>query len=132
MFEYLMPIIHMRNYSNTLLEHGLPVAVEIQQAYSQERKVPWGISEAAHSARDSRMQYQYRAFGVPALSARPDRAQNCVVAPYASLLALMLDPVQATSNLRLLAATGCWDQHGFFESIDYSARGANGGPEIIR
>src|SRR4029077_16650600 len=63
MFEYLMPLLHMRNYSNTLLDHGMRGAVEIQQAYAKERKVPWGISESAHSGRDSRMQYQYRAFG---------------------------------------------------------------------
>ncbi len=92
MFEYLMPIIHMRNYSNTLLEHGMRGAVEIQQAYAQERKVPWGISESAHAARDSRLQYQYHAFGVPALSARSDRNGHLVVAPYASMLALMIDP----------------------------------------
>jgi cyclic beta-1,2-glucan synthetase len=131
MFEYLMPIIHMRNYSNTLLEHGLRGAVEIQQAYAQERKVPWGISESAHSTRDSRLQYQYHAFGVPALSARSDRTGRLVVAPYASMLALMVDPSRSTANLRSLAEQGCLARHGFFEALDYSVHGVHA-PEFIR
>jgi cyclic beta-1,2-glucan synthetase len=131
MFEYLMPLLHMRSYSNTLLDHGLRGAVEIQQAYAKERKVPWGISESAHSGRDSRMQYQYRAFGVPALSARSDRSGHLVVAPYASMLALMVDPSKSTANLRSLLAQGCLARHGFFESIDYSVHGVQA-PEFIR
>ena len=132
MFEYIMPLLHMRSYSNTLLDHGLRGAVEIQQAYAKERKVPWGISESAHSGRDSRMQYQYRAFGVPALSARSDRSgHHLVVAPYASMLALMVDPSKSTANLRSLAAQGCLARHGFFESIDYSVSGVHA-PEFIR
>ena len=131
MFEYLMPLLHMRNYSNTLLDHGLRGAVEIQQAYAKERQVPWGISESAHSGRDSRMQYQYRAFGVPALSARSDRSGHLVIAPYASMLALMVDPSKSTANLRALAGQGCLARHGFFESIDYSVRGVHE-PEYIR
>jgi cyclic beta-1,2-glucan synthetase len=131
MFEYLMPVIHMRNYSNTLLEHGLRGAVEIQQAYAHERKVPWGISESAHSTRDSRLQYQYHAFGVPALSARSDRNGNLVVAPYASMLALMVDPSKSTANLRSMAGQGCLTRHGFFEAIDYSVHGVHA-PELIR
>ncbi len=131
MFEYLMPIIHMRNYSNTLLEHGMRGAVEIQQAYARERKVPWGISESAHAARDSRMQYQYHAFGVPALSARSDRNGHLVVAPYASMLALMVDPSKSTANLRSLAGQGCLARHGFFEAIDYSVNGVHA-PQFIR
>jgi hypothetical protein len=131
MFEYLMPLLHMRNYSNTLLDHGLRGAVEIQQVYAQERKVPWGISESAHSVRDDRLQYQYHAFGVPALSARSDRTRQLVVAPYASMLALMIDPSKSTANLRSLAAQGCLARHGFFESIDYSVGGVHA-PEFIR
>jgi cyclic beta-1,2-glucan synthetase len=131
MFEYLMPLLHMRNYSNTLLDHGMRGAVEIQQIYARERKVPWGISESAHSDRDTRLQYQYHAFGVPALSARSDRNSRLVVAPYAGLLALMVDPSKSTANLRSLAAQGCLGRHGFYDSIDYSVQGVHA-PEFIR
>lgn len=126
MFEYLMPLLHMRSYSNTLLDHAARGVVQIQQAYAQERNVPWGISESAHAGRDSRSQYQYHAFGIPALSARSDRNYNLVVAPYASMLGLMVDPAASTANLRSLAGQGCLARHGFIESIDYSV------PSLIR
>ena len=131
MFEYLMPGLYMRGFANTLLDRAVRGAVAIQQLYAAERKVPWGISEAAHAARDSQMQYQYRAFGIPALSADFHRTETLVLAPYASMLALMTDPRAAASNLRSLAAQGSLGRYGFFESIDYSAGGANG-PELIR
>jgi cyclic beta-1,2-glucan synthetase len=138
MFEYLMPQIHLRSYAGTLLDRSLRAAVRIQQVYGEERGVPWGISEAAHADRDERGQYQYYAFGVPALSASgeevsagSEKAQRLVIAPYASMLALMLDPARATANLRTMAAKGWWTRHGFFESLDYSKAGVDGAPEVV-
>jgi len=128
MFEYLMPLLHLRCYAGTLLDRSLRAAVRIQQAYAQERRVPWGISEAAHAERDERGQYQYHAFGVPPLSSSGEEAKRMVIAPYASMLALMIDPVRATANLRAMAAKGWWTRHGFFESIDYS----RGAPEVVQ
>ncbi|MBV9769579.1 MAG: hypothetical protein JOZ32_08415, partial [Bryobacterales bacterium] len=132
MFEYLMPALHLRSYAGTLLDKSLRAAVRIQHAYGEERHVPWGISEAAHAERDHRGQYQYRAFGVPPLSASGDENQILVVAPYATILALMVDPVPATANLRAMAAKGWWARHGFFESVDFSRKDANGAPEVVR
>ncbi|MDP8978951.1 MAG: cyclic beta 1-2 glucan synthetase, partial [Acidobacteriota bacterium] len=132
MFEYLMPQLHLRSYAGTLLDKSLRAAVRIQQAYGEERGVPWGISEAAHAGRDQRGQYQYRAFGVPPLSASGESEQSLVIAPYASILALMVDPAGATANLRAMAAKGWWSRHGFFESVDYSRAGVDGSPEVVR
>jgi cyclic beta-1,2-glucan synthetase len=131
MFEYLMPQIYLRSYAGTLLDRALRAAVRIQQAYGQERGVPWGISEAAHAERDQRGQYQYYAFGVPPLAASGEEARRLVIAPYASMLALMIDPARATANLRLMAANGWWTRHGFFESIDYSRAAVDGAPEVV-
>ncbi len=132
MFEYLMPQLYLRSYAGTLLDRSLRAAIRVQQAYGQERGVPWGISEAAHSERDERGQYQYYAFGVPPLSASGEEAKRLVIAPYATMLALMLDPARGTLNLRAMAAKGWWTRHGFFESIDYSHADAHGGPEVVR
>jgi cyclic beta-1,2-glucan synthetase len=133
MFEYLMPLLLLRSYAGTLLDRSLKAAVRIQRAYGEERRVPWGISEAAYAGRDQRGQYQYRAFGVPALSASGDDAEGrLVISPYSSMLALMLDPVRATANLRGMAANGWWGRHGFFESLDYSGAGPGGAPEVVR
>lgn len=120
MFEYLMPQLFLRSCAETLLDRSLRAAVRIHAAYGFERGVPWGISEAAFADRDARGQYQYRAFGVPPLAASGEEARRLVIAPYASMLALMIDPQRAIANLRVMAGHGWRACHGFFESIDYT------------
>src|SRR6185503_3337213 len=58
-FEYLMPLLIMRDYGDTLLDETYRSVVRRQIEYGQERGVPWGISEAAYNARDLNMNYQY-------------------------------------------------------------------------
>ncbi len=128
MFEYLMPQLHLRSYPGTLIDRSLRAAVRIQRIYGEEHKVPWGISEAAYADRDQAGRYQYRAFGVPPLSGSGgEEQQRLVIAPYASMLAVMLDPVPAIANLRTMAANGWMKRHGFVESIDYT----NGSAEVV-
>jgi cyclic beta-1,2-glucan synthetase len=115
-----MPQLFLRSYPGTLLDRSLQAAVRIQAAYGFERGVPWGISEAAFADRDERGQYQYKAFGVPPLAASGEEARRLVIAPYATMLALMVDPGRAIANLRVLANNGWRACHGFFESIDYT------------
>ena len=45
MFEYLMPLLVMRNYQGTLLDETYRTVVARQIEYGRERGVPWGISE---------------------------------------------------------------------------------------
>ena len=45
MFEYLMPLLYLRSYANTLLDARDARSGRIQQLYARERNVPWGISE---------------------------------------------------------------------------------------
>ena len=73
MFEYLMPLLVMPTYDNTLLDRTARVSVERQIAYGKLRGVPWGISECGYNSVDASLNYQYRAFGVPGLGleARP-------------------------------------------------------------
>ena len=52
MFEYLMPVLWMRTYPNTLLDNSRIAAVRLQQIYAAEKGVPWGISESAYAKRD--------------------------------------------------------------------------------
>ena len=70
------------------------------------------------STRGSR--YQYRAFGVPGLGLKRGLADDLVVAPYASALALMVSPEEACANLQRLAADGFAGELGFYEAIDYT------------
>lgn len=81
MFEYLMPMLVMPNYENTLLHCTCRAAVEHQIAYGALRGVPWGISESGYNRTDADMNYQYRAFGVPGLGWKRGLAEDLVIAP---------------------------------------------------
>jgi len=119
MFEYLMPRLMMQAYPGTLLQQGLQTAVAVQRRYGERLDIPWGISESGHSGLDYDNTYQYRAFGAPPLGIQPGLAEGVVVAPYASLLALAVDPVAAVANLRRLERQGLRGDMGFFEAVDY-------------
>ncbi len=121
MFEYLMPLLVMPNYANTLLDHTCRAAVEQQIEYGKLRGVPWGISESGYNRTDVHMNYQYRAFGVPGLGLKRGLAEDLVIAPYASAMALMVAPVEACENLQRLAAEGREGAYGFYEAVDYTA-----------
>jgi cellobiose phosphorylase len=120
MFEYLMPLLVMPTYEDTLLDETCKAAVERQVEYGRERGRPWGISESGYNAVDVRLNYQYRAFGVPGLGLKRGLAEDLVVAPYASALALMVAPEEACLNLQRLAAEGLEGKYGLYEAIDYT------------
>ena len=120
MFEYLMPLVVMPGYDDTLLDQTCKAAVRRQIEYGRHRGVPWGISESGYNLLDARLTYQYRAFGVPGLGLKRGLADDLVVAPYASALALMVSPEEACANLQRLAAEGFAGEFGFYEAIDYT------------
>ncbi len=120
MFEYLMPLLVMPNYENTLLDQTYKAAVRRQIDYGKERGVPWGISESGYSTIDIHLNYQYHAFGVPGLGLKRGLSDDLVVAPYASALALMVAPEDACLNLQRLSREGMEGPYGFYEAIDYT------------
>jgi cyclic beta-1,2-glucan synthetase len=120
MFEYLMPLLVMPSYEQTLLDQTCKAAVAWQIQYGKKRSVPWGISECGYNAIDTHLNYQYRAFGVPGLGLKRGLAEDLVIAPYASAMALMVAPGEACLNLQRLAAEGYETRYGFYEAIDYT------------
>ncbi len=120
MFEYLMPLLLQRTYANSLLDLATHEAVELQREYAVQRNVPWGISESAYGDLDLNKTYQYKAFGVPGLGLKRGLEDDLVVAPYASMLALMVEPNLAAQNLRRLASEGLVGRYGFYEAIDFT------------
>jgi cyclic beta-1,2-glucan synthetase len=120
MFEYLMPMLVMPNYENTLLDHTCKAAVQQQIEYGKLRGVPWGISESGYNRTDTQLNYQYRAFGVPGLGLKRGLADDLVIAPYATVMALMVAPVEACENLQRLAKEGRVGAYGFYEAVDYT------------
>ena len=87
LFEYLMPLLVMRTYPDTLLDESCRMVVRRQIDYAAARGVPWGISESAYNVVDRHGTYQYKAFGVPGLGLKRGLGDELVVAPYATALA---------------------------------------------
>ena len=121
MFEYLMPQLVMPSYPGTLLDQTTLKSVQMQMDYGRHLGVPWGISESGYNAVDARMNYQYRAFGVPTLGLKRGLSQDKVIAPYASMMALMVAPAHACENLQRLVGDGYEGDYGLFEAIDFTA-----------
>ncbi|HVA16875.1 MAG TPA: glucoamylase family protein, partial [Candidatus Dormibacteraeota bacterium] len=130
MFEYLMPALVMRSPEGSLLSETLELVVRRQAEYGAERGVPWGVSESAYNARDVDLTYQYASFGVPGLGLKRGLSDDLVVAPYATALAAMVDPVAALENFRRLEHSGAETTYGFYEALDYTATRLPEGKEV--
>jgi cyclic beta-1,2-glucan synthetase len=119
-FEYLMPLLVMKSYPETLLDQTCRMVVRRQAEYGAERGVAWGISESAYNLADRHGNYQYKAFGVPGLGLKRGLGDELVVAPYATALAAMVDPARAVSNLRRMAREGLEGAYGYYEAVDHT------------
>ncbi|MEO8760910.1 MAG: glucoamylase family protein, partial [Bacteroidia bacterium] len=120
MFEYLMPLLVMPTYDNTLLDQTYKAAVKWQIDYGKQVGIPWGISESGFNMINANSNYQYRAFGAPGLGLKRGLEEDSVIAPYASALALMVAPNQACENLQALHEFGFEGRYGMYEAIDYT------------
>ncbi len=120
MFEYLMPALVMREPAGSLLSETNTRIVARQQSYAHALGIPWGISESAYNARDIEFTYQYSNFGVPGLGLKRGLSENRVIAPYASGLAAMIDPVGALRNYTRMATMGGSGPFGFYEALDFT------------
>jgi cellobiose phosphorylase len=121
MFEYLMPLLVMPTYENTLLDRTYRAVVARQIEYGRSRGVPWGISESGYNITDAAMTYQYRAFGIPGLGFKRGLSDDLVIAPYAAMMALMVSPAPACKNLEQMESLGYAGKFGFYEAIDFTA-----------
>ncbi|NLY43378.1 MAG: glycosyl transferase [Clostridiaceae bacterium] len=122
MFEYLMPLLIMKNYKNTLWDETYRFVMASQRKYGRQRQVPWGTSESGYYSFDINLNYQYKAFGVPELGLKRGLSSDMVVAPYATVMALMVDPLHAAENMRRLKEEGAEGPYGFYEAIDYTTQ----------
>lgn len=120
MFEYLMPLLVMPTYENTLLDQTYKTSVKRQIEYGNQRGIPWGNSESEYNTVDASSNYQYRAFGTPGLGLKRGLGEDMVVAPYATALALMVEPEKACKNMELMSQKGFEGTYGFYEAVDYT------------
>ncbi len=120
LFEYLMPLLVMPNYESTLLDQTYKGAVDHQIEYGRSNGIPWGVSESGYNRTDVLLNYQYRAFGVPGLGLKRGLMDDQVIAPYATVMALMVRPRLACENLQRLRDDGREGAYGFYEAVDYT------------
>ncbi len=120
MFEYLMPMLVMRQPAHSLLDLTSRLVVGRQVRYGNERGVPWGVSESAYNVRDVGLTYQYSDFGVPGLGLKRGLFEDVVVAPYATALAAMVNPAPALHNFESLEEVGALGAFGFYEALDFT------------
>lgn len=132
MFEYLMPNLVMPTYDNTLIDHSNKGSVKRQIEYGKLQGTPWGISESCYNVVDAHLNYQYRAFGVPGLGFKRGLGDDHVIAPYATVMALMIDAEAAFENLVRMVDRGYEGKYGLYEAVDFTAvRMPRGQDQII-
>ncbi len=120
MFEFLMPVLFQRRFEGSLLWEACETAVARQIEYGHQRRIPWGMSESAFAALAVNSDYHYQSFGVPGLGLKRGLSDDQVVAPYATLLALAIDPAACLSNLKTLEDEGGLGKYGFYDAIDFT------------
>jgi cyclic beta-1,2-glucan synthetase len=120
MFEYLMPVLIMREPLGSVLGDTSQLIVRRQIEYGRERNLPWGVSESAFNARDREFTYQYSSFGVPGLGLKRGLGDEAVVAPYATGLAVMIDPKAALENFAHLQRLGARGPFGWYDALDFT------------
>jgi len=120
-FEYFMPMIFMKSYSNTLLDESYHFAYFCQKEYIKEvnDNLPWGISESAYAELDDGLNYKYKAFSTPYLKMIEEKEQRIVLSPYASILAIDINPKEVYKNLLRFNELGMYKDFGYYESYDY-------------
>ena len=120
MFEYLMPLLVMRHFPNTLLFETHQNSVDLQISYGRHRRLPWGVSESGYNARDLQQNYQYGPFGLPGLGLKRGLREDLVIAPYATALAALVKPRAALHNFRAMTEMNWLGTFGYYEAADYT------------
>ena len=116
LFEYLMPFLFQPPMNGTLLTDTARSAIHLQ--FTHQLEGVSGVSESGYYAFDPNLLYQYKAFGMPQLALDP-QVQNRVIAPYATLLSMLLEPKAAFTNLLHMQSLGMEGPLGLFEAADF-------------
>jgi len=120
MFEYLMPRLLLAPAPGTMLDVAHQATVARQIEYGGQTRLPWGISESGFFVLSTENDYQYQSFGVPGLGLKRGLGKDLVIAPYATMLATMIDTPAAVANFAALRAVGGEGPLGFYEAIDFT------------
>ena len=120
--EYLMPRLFLEVIRRLSSAKRVRTSSVVRFNIAEQHGVPWGISESGYSLTDVQQNYQYMSFGVPGLGLKRGLEQDLVIAPYATLMAVMEDPHEAVVNFTAIANAGGEGPWGFYEAIDFTPR----------
>ncbi len=120
MFEFLMPLLVMPTYQNTLLDQTYRAIVRRQIAYGKQRGVPWGspsrvtirpISTSTTSTARSACRGWASSAGWPTIWSSPPTRPRWLS---------WSRPRQLAAIFEQLAANGQQGDYGFYEAVDYT------------
>lgn len=118
MFEFLMPTLVLNEQDDSPQGLGannrIAVEAQIDFALNEKRYPVWGISPCAIPD----VPQGYKEYGVSFLGAK-GYADEGVITPHASFLALAVAPEKAIENIRKLAGLkGLYGEYGFYDSVN--------------
>ncbi len=115
-FEFLMPQLFLPLFRDSFLFESIAFSIMVQR----EMMPIWGVSESGYFSFDSEMNYQYKAHGLSPLALRRVGADERVVSPYSTYLALCLCGGTAIKNLKSLESKGMYGRYGMYEALDFN------------
>ena len=120
MFEYMMPLLVMRDWPSTLLSETYYTVVRSQIRLRPHPRHPVGRERV-------RIQRQGRDADLPVSGVRRSRpgpqtglSEDVVVAPYAAMIALPVDVAAVVHDLAAFSAEGAEGRYGYYEALDYT------------
>ena len=135
-FEFFMPSLLLPEPKNSFSERALDLSFSVQSksGFPVPEKVGsvFGVSESCFFEFDGEMNYQYRAFGLDALSLDPKTNAERVVAPYASFLMIKKNVPRVMANLEKLKSAGMYGRYGFYEALDLEKKRVGNGYAVIK
>ena len=128
MQDYLMPLLFLPLPPQTLLYHSCRRVITLQKY--RRYGGAFGIARSWQHSFDDSGHYQTASFGLPWFALESDLPDK-VIAPYASMLCLPLQPKAAFRNLQRLQRLGLEGPLGLFEAVDFDPRRTKGKPAAV-
>ena len=112
MFEYLMPLLVMRSYPETLLDDAAGWRCAASRSTGRRAACPGGSRSPPTTPSTATTTTSTGPSASPASASSAASPSELVVAPYATALAALVEPAAAAENLRRLAAEGLEGAYG--------------------
>lgn len=136
-FEYFLPALFLPTEKRSVTEKGLMYAYAAQRRAAVKKAIAgrrislFGVSESQYFGFDTRMNYQYKAFGISDVSLDPVFSGDEVISPYSSFL-MYFCGAGVISNLKTLKRIGAYGKYGYCEAVDFCRGRVGDGYAVIK